>query len=76
MGLTARRSRSASQDPIDAYRTYQDSLKRDIVKADTWCRDQEKRVENDKRDKALAERDIEMAGALRSVDGLSHTRLG
>ncbi|GJN91123.1 hypothetical protein Rhopal_004141-T1 [Rhodotorula paludigena] len=52
---------TADPDPIDAYRTYQDSLKRDIVKADTWCRDQEKRVENDKRDKALAERDIEMA---------------
>lgn len=53
----------AAQDPIHGFREFRESQKRDLAKADTWLRDHERKLDNDRRDKANAEREIEMARA-------------
>ncbi|GAA5900177.1 hypothetical protein JCM8208_002040 [Rhodotorula glutinis] len=52
---------TAKPDPIHGFREFRESQKRDLAKADTWLRDHERKLDNDRRDKANAEREIEMA---------------
>lgn len=51
------------QDPIHGFREFRESQKRDLAKADVWLREHERKLDNDRRDKAAAEREIEAARA-------------
>ncbi|GAA6048435.1 hypothetical protein JCM3770_003756 [Rhodotorula araucariae] len=50
---------TAEPDKIHDHRAYRESQKRDILKADQWMRDHERKIENDRRDQAAREREIE-----------------
>ncbi|KPV77620.1 uncharacterized protein RHOBADRAFT_41615 [Rhodotorula graminis WP1] len=52
---------TAKPDPIHGFREFRESQKRDLAKADTWLRDHERKLDNDRRDKVNAEREIEVA---------------
>ncbi|TNY20699.1 HEC/Ndc80p family-domain-containing protein [Rhodotorula diobovata] len=52
---------TAKPDPIHGFREFRESQKRDLAKADVWLREHERKLDNDRRDKAAAEREIEAA---------------